>query len=165
MLHQDKINNLIPRAMQVIEEVEYQEKNKEGKIEVFKILEPRNGGIVKNVYESYIASFGANLSQSGLMPTLVFYQKTKGDGKRILWSKAIYKMLLIEDNSGKKPSKVDNSDNALIKYVVKKCSSLKNDDIYQLKDLDTNKLDILEQRIARIAVALKMAVRTFKIEK
>ncbi len=121
MLRQDRINDLIPLAID--------------------------------------AAFGANLQQSGLLPTLVFYQKTKGDGKRILWSKAIYKMLTGEDSK---------NENDLIKYVIEESidKSTKNakKDSYTLGDLDVDILDDLEDKISEIAIALKLAVRTFKIK-
>lgn len=161
MLQQDKINALIPLALEVIESVEYEETDKNGSVTTFKILKEKDGEkIVESVYESYIASFGANLTQSGLLPTLVFYQKTKGDGKRILWAKAIYKMLTNGESIEE-----DKRDNALIRYVIEKCCNTKKNDEYQLKDFDTEKLDVLETKISRIVVALKLAVRTFKIIK
>lgn len=161
MLQQDKINKLIPLALEVIESVEYKETDKNGSVTTFKILKEKDGEkIVESIYESYIASFGANLTQSGLLPTLVFYQKTKGDGKRILWAKAIYKMLINGENVEE-----DKRDNALIRYVIEKCCNTKKNDEYQLKDFGTEKLDVLETEISRIVAALKLAVRTFKIIK
>lgn len=161
MLQQDKINKLIPLALETIKNVEYKETDKNGNVTTFKILKEKDGEkIVESIYESYIASFGANLTQSGLLPTLVFYQKTKGDGKRILWAKAIYKMLINGVNVEE-----DKKDNALIRYVIEKCCDTKKNDEYQLKDFDTEKLDVLETKISRIAVALKLAVRTYKIVK
>lgn len=166
MLQQDKINALIPLALEVIESVEYEETDKNGSVTTFKILKEKDGEkIVESIYESYIASFGANLTQSGLLPTLVFYQKTKGDGKRILWAKAIYKMLINGENVEEDKVEEDKKDNALIRYVIEKCCNTKKNDEYQLKDFDTEKLDVLETKISRIVVALKLAVRTFKIIK
>ncbi len=154
MLRQDKINALIPMAMEVIEAVEYKEDKKDSKGEVFKIVQ--DNGVVDKVYEGYIASFGANLNQSGLLPTLVFYQKNKGDGKRILWSKAIYKMLTGE---------YSKNENDLIKYVIEESIQNGKKDPYTLGDLDVDKLDDLEDKISEIVIALKLAVRTFKIKK
>ncbi len=152
MLRQDKINSYIPKAIEAIEKVEYKEKNKDGEFDTFKIVENNE---VDKVYEGYIASFGANLQQSGLLPTLVFYQKTKGDGKRILWSKAIYKMLTGKDST---------KDNDLISYVIDETKKNDAKEPYTLKDLKMDKLDELEDEISEIVVALKLAVRTFKIK-
>ncbi len=152
MLRQERINGLISLAIKAIEAVEYKGKDEKGEDKVFKIVENNE---VNNVYEGYIAAFGANLQQSGLLPTLIFYQKTKGNGKRILWSKAIYKMLTEEDSK---------KDNDLIAYVIENSKKENTQEPYALADLDTDKLDDLETQISEIAIALKLAVRTFKIK-
>ena len=59
MLISDKINNLVPKAMEAIRKVGI----------------ANNDDVVAKEFEGYIASFGPNIIQSGLLPTLIFFQK------------------------------------------------------------------------------------------
>ncbi len=145
MRKQDTINNYIPKAMEAIEKVGIADEK----------------GIVNSTYESYIASFGANIRQSGLLPTLIFFnndKKESGDkGKQQHSSKWLQAILFLLDG------RTGESGLDLIKYVIKKTrKSEKN--IYNQTDLDIYKLQNVQSKIEDIVCALKMAVRTFKLE-
>jgi len=57
----EKINNLIPKAIQAI---------KNSGIE--------KASVVKKEYKGYISSMGASIIQAGLLATLAFYQNDSG---------------------------------------------------------------------------------------
>lgn len=138
MLQQDKINTLIPKAMEAIQAVQIADIN----------------GFVAKEFEGYIASFGSNINQSGLLPTLLFFKNDSGKSqKSSLWLNAIIYVL----TNGEKQ-------NGLISYVIEetKKQELQN---YKLTDLDIDKVDEIESEILAIVAALKMAVRTFKLKK
>ncbi len=146
MLKQDTINNYIPKAMEAIKKVEIADKN----------------DTVKGVYEGYIARFGANIRQSGLLPTLVFFNndkkenKDKGkEGESSKWLRAILYVLT---------GSIGNSGVDLIKYVINETKKSEKNE-YQQTDLDFDELMSLQSKIEDIVVALKLAVRTFKIVK
>lgn len=74
MLRQDKINQLIPMAIEAIEKVSIVQNNQ-----------------IPKAYEGYINSFGANINQSGLLPTLIFFNNDKNkEQKSRLWLNAIF---------------------------------------------------------------------------
>lgn len=138
MLHQDKINTLIPKAMEAIQEVGLAD----------------NNGVVAKEFEGYIASFGSNINQSGLLPTLLFFKNDSGKSQNSsLWLNAIYYVL----TNGEKQ-------NGLIAYVIEKTKKQEQQN-YTLTDLDIDKVDVIESEILAIVAALKMAVRTFKLKK
>ncbi len=146
-MRQDKINALIPLAMEAIKKVGIS----------------NDDGVVNKTYESYIAGFGSNIRQSGLLPTLIFFQNDGGKSQRSsLWLKAI--LYVIQQEEKKKGNKIDDTKNNLISYVIGKSQDT-NQTKYQIKDLDFDKLDDLEEQISDIVCALKMAVRTFKLDK
>lgn len=140
MLRQDKINLLIPVAMEAIEKVSIVRE-----------------GIVPKAYEGYINSFGANINQSGLLPTLIFFNndKNKEQESGLLLNAILYVM-----TKGEKGS--DHQSDNLISYVIEKCRK-KPEEKYNLSDLDIDKLDDFEEKIKDIVIALKLALRTFNI--
>lgn len=138
MLQQDKINTLIPKAMEAIQAVQIADIN----------------GVVAKEFEGYIASFGSNINQSGLLPTLLFFKNESGKSQNSsLWLNAIIYVL----TNGEKR-------NGLIAYVIEKTKKQKQPS-YTLTDLDLDKVDTIEAEILAIVAALKMAVRTFKLKK
>lgn len=145
MRKQDTINNLIPKAMEAIEKVGI-----------------AKNGIVNSTYESYIASFGANIRQSGLLPTLIFFnndnKKGEDKGKKESSSKWLQAILyLLDGETGK--SGLD-----LIEHVINNTKkTVKNK--YNQTDLDIYELQAMQSKIEDIVCALKMAVRTFELEK
>ena len=98
--------------------------------------------VIPSAYNGYISSFGASIMQSGLLPTLALFEnennqdKTKED-KSVL-TKNILKVL---DS--------DYPDNSLLRYVI---------------HYNGNR-ELLKQNIINISIALKLTIRTFKLEK
>ncbi|OPZ79095.1 MAG: CRISPR-associated protein (Cas_Cmr5) [Alphaproteobacteria bacterium ADurb.Bin438] len=139
MLISDKINNLVPKAMEAIRKVGI----------------ANNDDVVAKEFEGYIASFGPNIIQSGLLPTLIFFQNTSGKKKdSSLWLDAIRYVM---SNGAEK--------NNLTKHVIKHCrKQVVEGDNYQLADMDQSKLNAMEKEILLIVAALKLAVRTFTIK-
>lgn len=98
--------------------------------------------IVKNEFNGYFSSFGAAIIQNGLKPALAFFSKTTGEAKersKILL--AIYR-LIIRDEDNIEPK-------TLLKHVI---------------DLEGNEAQIITE-IIDASIALKLAVRTYKLEK
>lgn len=122
------IQNLIPKAMQAIEGVGIVGKDKK----------------FKKVHEGYINALGPNIVQSGLLPTLIFYNKDE----RALWLRALYYMAV--DGEEKM---TDESSTAIIRLIIGK----EGGRIENLKP----KAKEWERKILEYAVALKLALRTF----
>jgi len=99
--------------------------------------------VIPSAYNGYISSFGASIIQSGLLPTLALFEnennqdKTKED--RSVLTQNILKVL--DSNY---------PDNSLLRYTV----------VYY----DGNR-EILQNKIIDISIALKLTIRTFKLEK
>ncbi|KGN96607.1 CRISPR-associated protein [Porphyromonas sp. COT-108 OH2963] len=125
------IQNLIPKAMQAIEEVGIVGKDKK----------------FKKVHEGYINALGPNIVQSGLLPTLIFYNKDE----RTLWLRALYYMAVGEEKKG-----IDEFSTDIIRLIIGK----EGGSIEQLKP----KAKEWEYKILEYAVALKLALRTFVVE-
>ena len=144
----DRINALIPRAIEVIDKVDI----------------ANSKGEVNSKFKGYIASFGSSIVLSGLLPSISFYTDTSsinGDPtpgqNRNLLLKAI--TLLLDPNN---PS--DLMDHVLKKSLNNPATSPKNADVeITMADLDIDQLEILQDDIFDAALALKMALRTFKL--
>ncbi|SJZ30956.1 type III-B CRISPR module-associated protein Cmr5 [Porphyromonas cangingivalis] len=148
-----RIQTLIPLAMRVIEKV--------------KIVDTKTASFEK-VHEGYINALGPNIIQSGLLPTLIFYNKDdrkkddrkkddrkKDDRKkddRRKWLEALYLMYYM-DKEDKEVTADDPT--AIIKLVI----GNKGGNVGSL----TNALEYKswEKLILEYAVALKLALRTF----
>ncbi len=133
----EKINNLIPKAMQAIE----------------------NSGIVHDdvvakEYNGYISSMGASIIQAGLLATLAFYQNDSGKK-----AKSSYLLIAILDLI--KPH--GSTETNLIKYIIDN-SIILQDDYVSVDDSDPDKLYVLEEEVSDALIALKLALRTFKIK-
>ena len=125
------IQNLIPKAMQAIEGVGIVGKDKK----------------FKKVHEGYINALGPNIVQSGLLPTLIFYNKDE----RALWLRALYYMAVAGEEK-----MTDESSTAIIRLIIGK----EGGRIENLKP----KAKEWERKILEYAVALKLALRTFVAE-
>ncbi len=137
-----KVNKLIPIAIQAIKDSQM----------------ARNGEVNKE-FKGYISSMGASIMQTGLLATLAFY--ANDEGKKANSSdllKAIYQVITGNRTDQK---------NDLIRWVIR--SSLKDTvdpgkEEIEIDDLDMDKMYIKEQEISDALVALKLALRTYKIK-
>jgi len=110
-----------------------------------KIIEllSKNGNKLPKVYNSYIASFSTSVAMNGLVATIALYEdmnkvkenKTKGD-------KSFIPQIILDVLKSYKQI----NENSLLKYV------LKNDE------------KKLKREILDIAIAFKLAIRTFELE-
>lgn len=99
-------------------------------------------GIVDKVYNGYISNFGISVRQSGLLPALAFYE---GEGERE-GNPAVLMGIILD----------------LIKNDDIGCSSLLN---YVLEmGGNTPSGPRITKRVLEAATAVKLALRTFKIE-
>ena len=137
-----KVNKLIPIAIQAIKDSQMAQ-----------------NGVVDKEFKGYISSMGASIMQTGLLATLAFY--ANDEGKKANSSdllKAIYQVI----TGNRTDQKSD-----LIRWVIR--SSLKDTvdpgkEEIEIDDLDMDKMYIKEQEISDALVALKLALRTYKIK-
>lgn len=128
-----RIQTLIPLAMGTIERVE--------------IVDTETASFEK-VHEGYINALGPNIIQSGLLPTLIFYNKD--DRKK--WLEALCRMYYM-DKEDKEVTEDDPT--AIIKLVI----GNKGGNVGALANAPEYKS--WEKLILEYAVALKLALRTF----
>lgn len=105
-------------------------------------LQKEFGDVIPSSYNGYISSFGASIIQSGLKPTLALFENkdAKTEEKKYKLSSIILKILA--------PSYKGDS---LLKYTIE--NEKKEGEVY------------LKNQILDIAVAVKLSIRTFKLEK
>ena len=103
------------------------------------LKEEFSDGKIPSSYNGYISSFGASIIQSGLLPTLALFEK-KQSGTKEDKSKLTKLILKILD---------DKYNNTLLEYAL----STNNNELY------------LKQKILDISIALKLSIRTFKLDK
>ncbi|KGN69879.1 hypothetical protein HQ37_05080 [Porphyromonas sp. COT-239 OH1446] len=121
-------------------------------------------GEVSKVNEGYINAMGPSIIQSGLLPTLIFYNKSKKEGNNTegepcLWLKALYYMHLPEGERGE-----INWRELAPTTLIKKIIDGKDGSLEQISRRDGLKLKDWEGKILKYIVALKLALRTFEIK-
>jgi len=93
---------------------------------------------VSNEYRGYIASFGANIAQSGLVPSVAFYENQNSNSQQDKYR--VMKALLLMLNDKKE------NYSTLLDYLLDRQSEL----------------DVLQVKIIYYASTLKLAMNTFK---
>ena len=104
-----------------------------------KVLEQEfKNGVIPRAYNGYISSFGASIIQSGLKPTLALFenQQANTEYNRGVLTELILKIL--DKNT---------QETSLLKYVI-----------------NNGNEDLLKEKIIDIAIAIKLSIRTFKLE-
>lgn len=122
-MNRKQVEKLIPYAIKIIEK---------------KLVED---GVVPREYNGYISSFGASIIQSGLLPTVAFYESSTSsseEDKRKL-TEAI--LCLINKSQQEENKK-------LLDYVLKNRESQEN----------------IKEDIINAAIAIKLSLRTFKLK-
>ena len=133
-----RIEKLFPVAFDAIEKIF---------IEKYK-LNP-----IPSEYQGYISSFGASVMQMGLLPTLAVYADAGSgyaqDRSKLLevFAYVLYNRSYV--NSNEKILPLGKNEN-LFKTVVNK--------------MDENKRQLLKGQLLDVAVAIKLCLRTFKLE-
>jgi CRISPR-associated protein Cmr5 len=92
-------------------------------------------GVIPSVYNGYISSFGASVIQSGLKPTLALFENENKTDRY----KIIEMILKVLDEK--------TNDTSLLNHV------LKGNEV------------LLKDKIIDISIALKLSIRTFKLER
>lgn len=115
-----------------------------------------SSGVVEKEYKGYISSMGASIIQAGLLATLAFYQNDSGKNAHSSYLlKAILELI-------KLPGSTETN---LIKYVIENSkNSQPLPEYVSIGDLNSDKLYVLEEDISDALIALKLALRTFKIK-
>ena len=98
--------------------------------------------VIPKEYNGYISSFGAGLVQSGLKPTVAIYENKNDKDKTQQDRTKLPKMILkiIEPNS---------SESSLLRYIINSNQNEKQ----------------LKEKIKDASIAIKLVIRTFKLEK
>jgi len=134
----EKLRKLIPKAIEAIKAKEIYNPNKQE---------------VPNEFKGYISSFGASVIQSGLLPTTVFFESADEGTERNKVCKAI-RLLMSNDKEQYKFKDSLPPNDSLRDFLIeneKKANENRIRESQLLKD------------ISQYAVALKIALRTFKI--
>lgn len=130
-MNKREVEKYIPLAIEIIKEVMDSDESKEGKtVEVIEL--PKE-------FKGYISSFGASIIQSGLLPTVAFFENkdSKSEADRIKITEMIFNILDIER---------DYEEYKLLNYLLENKENEKE----------------IKEDIENIAIALKLAMRTFK---
>lgn len=101
-------------------------------------------GCVAKEYKAYISSFGASIIQSGLLPAVAFFEN-RVSGAQQDRSKLMKALLYIIAEDKRKEIKSGNSEH-LLDYIIAR----------------QDKISELKEEIMTAAIALKLALRTFK---
>lgn len=105
-----------------------------------KVLQETFSNTIPSSYNGYISSFGASIIQSGLKPTLALFEN---ENANTLQKKQLLTSIILNILDEK------TNETSLLKYVI----SSKEDEIY------------LKKQILDIAVAIKLSIRTFTLDK
>jgi len=112
--------------------------------EILQTVNIIENGTVSNEYRGYIASFGASISQSGLVPSVAFFENKNANSQKD--RPKVMKAILLMINDKK------NDYETLLDYLLDKQIENKN-----------NLVDI-QRKIIKSAIALKLAMNTFAKE-
>jgi len=97
------------------------------------------GEAIPSAYNGYISAFGASIVQSGLLPTLALFENINASTKE---NKEYLSYIIVQVLRG------STEDVSLLRYV-----------------LTSNNQTLMKQQILDIAVAVKLSIRTFKLDK
>ncbi|MCD4793394.1 MAG: type III-B CRISPR module-associated protein Cmr5 [Bacteroidales bacterium] len=101
-----------------------------------------NINYIPKEYKGYISSFGAAITQSGLLPALYFNhqsEKSVADRKKLM--NAVYKII-------KKNQNINPQEDDLLSYAKNQTGNIKD----------------LKNQILNAATALKLVIRTYKLQ-
>jgi len=141
-MNQERINRMIPVAIQKI---------KEAKLDDNKDLLVRENGeeLLPSNYSSYMDSFGISVRMSGLLQTVAFYEKD-------------------EEKDGKKSGNRKLINKLLIEVLAENDESLKGKELLSVvceKIKDPTEYRKFEERVIEATIACKLAMKTFKKKK
>ena len=97
-------------------------------------------GKIPSSYNGYISSFGASIIQSGLKPTLALFENQNN-----------------QDNT--------REDRSVLPILILKVLDENTEETSLLRYVINNNEEVLKQKIIDVAIALKLSIRTFKLDK
>ncbi len=103
---------------------------------------------VNKAYKGYISAFGAGIIQSGLLPTLAMYKGTEGSDHKKAETGHLLKAIFEVIKVNRKPEIISDQD--LFDYALR---------VMQ----DGNKQQMVMNEIINASIAVKLAIRTFKL--
>jgi CRISPR-associated protein Cmr5 len=107
--------------------------------DAMRVLEDEfSDGVIPSAYNGYISSFGASVIQSGLLPTLALFEKKDAPTKEDKQKLTALILKVLDENA---------QESSLLHYVLNKNE------------------DMLKPRILDISIAIKLSIRTFKLDK
>lgn len=148
----EKINRLIPCAMQAIETSGMMKEDRS----------------VPAEYKGYIAAMSTSINQAGLLPSITFYTRgTRDDTENTGKAEDTNKLLqAIFDLIKKQRTDEAIVQSSLLTYVLECCSiNLNREDAVKLSDLNMDKLILVQEDVHDALYALKLALRTFELKK
>lgn len=104
-------------------------------------------GEVNKAYKGYISSLGAGIIQSGLLPTLAMYKGTEGSDNKKAETRNLLKAIYSVVKSKHNPKPTDDN---LFNYALG-------------LSRDSNKRQMVTDEIINASIAVKLAIRTFKL--
>lgn len=102
-------------------------------------------GVINKAYKGYISSFGAGIIQSGLLPTLAMYKGNEGSDKKKADTSNLLKAVFNVIKESRKSETIPGND--LFNYA-----------------LNAEDQQKVKQEILNASIAIKLAIRTFKME-
>lgn len=114
--------------------------------------DPQNGlvknGRIPNAYKGYVSSFATTVNQCGLMPAVALFSSTtsKSDSEKFPVLDAVFS--LIKEELWKEVTLLDR-----LLTLSRSTEATRRQE-----------LELLEEQVLEAAVALKLAIRTFKFE-
>ena len=110
-----------------------------------KMEDEKKKGVVNKAYKGYISSLGAGIIQSGLLPTLAMYKGNEDSDKKKANPGRLLKAIFYVIKEHHKPVEIQGDD--LFKYA-----------------LDAEDQEKVKKEILDASIAIKLAIRTFKLE-
>jgi len=95
-------------------------------------------GKIPSAYNGYISSFGASIIQSGLKPTLALFENRQANTKEDKSFLMNLILKILDENT---------TETSLLRYVI------------------NHNEELLKPKIIDIAIALKLSIRTFELDK
>ncbi len=108
----------------------------------YKLLDKQ--GAISSQYKGYISSFGTTILQCGLLPAVALFSKTDGRSEKdkLPLLEIIWELVKPEAKQGK-----------MLDYLIELQESNRHTELQQM-----------QARVLDAAIALKLAIRTFKIQ-
>ena len=138
-MNQERINRMIPVAIQKINE--------------YLVVRENGEELLPSNYSSYMDSFGISVRMSGLLQTVAFYEK---DEKKD------------EEKDGKKDGNRKLINTLLLEVLAENDKSLKGKELLSVvceKIKDPTEYRKFEERVIEATIACKLAMKTFKKKK